>query len=60
MPYKEVVRELETEGILLKVAKKGMSKGTPLGTPPIEALTLSAEKMEIEIPESMLDVVGQD
>ena len=60
MPYKEVVRELETEGILLKVAKKGMSKGTPLGTPPIEALTLSADKMEIEIPESMLNVVGQD
>lgn len=60
MPYREVIRELETEGVLLKVAKKGMSKGTPLGTPPIEALMLNAEKMGVEIPESLIDVVGQD
>jgi hypothetical protein len=48
--YKELLKELSDNGYLLKVSKKGMSKGTQLATPPVDALWLDAEKMGIEIP----------
>jgi len=59
MPYRDVVRDLESSEVLIKVSKKGMSKGTPLGTPPIEALQLDAVKMGIEISDTN-NVVGSD
>lgn len=59
MPYRDVVKDLEYSEVLIKVSKKGMSKGTPLGTPPIEALQLDAIKMGVEIPD-MSNVVGSD
>jgi hypothetical protein len=60
MPYREVLKDLENGQVLIKVSKKGMSKGTPLGTPPIEALQLDAIKMGVEIPDISEDVVGSD
>jgi len=45
----------------LGVKPKGMSKGTLIGTPPVNALVLDAEKMGFEIPtEIPQNVVGSD
>ena len=48
--YKDVIKDLESKGYLLGVKPKGMSKGTLIGTPPVSALVLDAEKMGFEIP----------
>lgn len=60
MPYRDMIKDLEYAEVLIKVSKKGMSKGTPLGTPPIEALQLDAVKMGMEIPDTFNHVVGSD
>lgn len=48
--YKDVIKDLESKGFLLGIKPKGMSKGTLIGTPPVSALVLDAEKMGFEIP----------
>jgi hypothetical protein len=48
--YKDLLKDLELKGFLLGVKPKGMSKGTLIGTPPVSALVLDAEKMGFEIP----------
>lgn len=48
--YKDVVKDLELKGFLLGIKPKGMSKGTLIGTPPVSALILDAEKMGFDIP----------
>jgi len=48
--YKDLLKDLELKGFLLGVKPKGMSKGTLIGTPPVNALVLDAEKMGFEIP----------
>jgi hypothetical protein len=60
--YKDMLKDLEKNGYLLSVSKKGMSKGTLVCSPPVDAIVLDAEKMGIEIPsvEALSNVVGQD
>jgi len=59
--YKDVIKDLESKGFLLGIKPKGMSKGTLIGTPPVSALVLDAEKMGFEIPtEIPEDVVRPD
>ena len=59
--YKSMVKDLEKNGFLVSVGKKGMSKGTLVCSPPVDVVVLDAEKMGIEIPTTDgLNVVGQD
>ena len=59
--YKSMVKDLEKNGFLVSVGKKGMSKGTLVCSPPVDVVVLDAEKMGIEIPTTdSLNVVGQD
>lgn len=59
--YKEVIKDLETKGYLIGIKPKGMSKGTLIGTPPVSALVLDAEKMGFEIPtDPSEDALRQD
>jgi hypothetical protein len=59
--YKEVIKDLETKGYLIGIKPKGMSKGTLIGTPPVSALVLDAEKMGFEIPtDTSEDALRQD
>jgi hypothetical protein len=56
VPYKEVLKGLKRKDLLIEVAKKGMSKGTHLNTPPVSVLVLDAERMGVDIE----NVVGQN
>ncbi len=56
VPYKEVLKGLKKKDLLIEVAKKGMSKGTHLNTPPVSVLVLDAERMGVDIE----NVVGQN
>jgi len=59
--YKSMVKDLEKNGFLVSIGKKGMSKGTLVCSPPVDVVVLDAEKMGIEIPTTDgLNVVGQD
>lgn len=60
--YKDMLKDLEKNGYLISVAKKGMSKGTLVCSPPVDAIVLDAGKMGIEIPsvEAFSNVVGSD
>lgn len=48
--YANTLKALQKDGCLIKAARKGMSKGTYLNTPPIDVLILDAEKMGVDIP----------
>lgn len=60
--YSGVIKELKSNGSLIAVTKKGMSKGTYINTAPVDVIVINAEKMGVEIPTQRDDqnILGQD